>query len=139
MNRKIIFVVIPLLGYFGLWILGTILFLVYFDLFSVSLDLPYNTMIERIPALLAIATVPLCSFASFFLSTRVLLRKIALDTKAAFELGVVSLISTIGLDLLITVGIQRVDISLFPANFMYLFAYLVIVPSVVLAAYHKHS
>lgn len=135
------FIIIPILGYLGLWVLGTILFLVYFDLFGVSLNQSYNVMIQMIPALLAIATVPLCSFVSFFLTTRTVLRRLSkpLSVTAAFEIGIVSLMAAIGLDLLITVKLQGVNILVFPANLMYLFAYLVIVPSVVFAAYQKHT
>ncbi len=51
------------------------------------------------------------------------------------EVGVIALIATIILDLLITVVGEKIDVRIFPVNLMYLFAWLVIIPSVVLAGH----
>ena len=45
------------------------------------------------------------------------------------------IIATIILDLLITVVGEKIDVRIFPVNLMYLFAWLVIIPSVVLAGH----
>ncbi len=132
MKRRTVFVLVPLVGYLGLWILGTAAFLVYFAAFGVSMDLGYNAMIQRVPAFLAVVTVPLCSFASFFTTATVVLSRptVRFDGREALRLGFVSLLATVGLDLLITVAVERVDILAFPVDLMYLLAWLVIVPSV---------
>ncbi len=141
MRRATLFILLPLAGYLGLWILGTVAFLIYFAVFGVSMDLGYNDMILKVPAPLAIITVPVCSFASFFTTTTLVLRRsaVSLDTREVFQLGLVSLLATVGLDLLITVAIERVDVLAFPVNLMYLFAWLVIVPSVAWAGYQNRK
>lgn len=138
---KLAFILVPLVGYVGLWILGSILFLAYFSIFKVQMDSNYGAMIERVPVLLAVITVPLCSFASFFAATKFMLRKsgAVLDVVRIRQVAVISLLVTIGLDLLITVGLERTDILAFPVNLMYLFAWLVIVPSVILAGHQKRN
>jgi hypothetical protein len=134
MKKKSLFILIPLIGYIGLWILGSVLFLVYFEIFNIPMNLEYTVMIQRIPAVLAILTVPLCSSASFFITTKIMLRKfVSLNATEVFQVGIISLLFTIGFDLLITVIIEKVNILVFPVNLMYLFAWLVIVPSVILA------
>ena len=133
-----LFVLVPLIGYVGLWILGSVLFLAYFRLYNISIDLRHTVaMIQRVPAPLAIITVPVCSFVSFFLTTRIMIHAFTTPTNATMvlEVGVVSLIATIILDLLITVVGEKIDIRIFPVNLMYLFAWLVIIPSVVLAGH----
>ena len=139
MKRRTVFILVPLVGYLGLWILGTVAFLVYFAAFGVSMDLGYNAMIQAVPPPLAIVTVPLCSFASFFTTTTVVLRRPAtsLDAREVLPLAFLSLLATVGLDLLITVEIERVDILAFPVNLMYLFAWLVVVPSIAWAGYRN--
>lgn len=137
MRHRTVCILIPLTGYVGLWVLGSVLFLVYFGMFHISTDLGYVAMIQELPPLLAIVTVPLCSFASFFTATKVILRRsgLTLDAAQVFRVGVTSLLVTIGLDLLTTVAIEQIDILAFPVNLMYLFAWFVIVPSVVLAGH----
>jgi len=136
-NKKII--LIPIIGYFGLWILGSIFFVIYFKIFKVSMKLNNTAMIIGIPPLLSIFTVPICSFASFFLTTKIVLKnytgKIALVK--LFRIGIISLIFTIGLDLLITVVTQKVDILIFPINVMYILAWIIIIPTIILAGYQK--
>lgn len=133
-----LFVLIPLIGYVGLWILGSALFLAYFRLYSISVDLKHTiTMIQRVPTPLAIVTVPMCSFVSFFLTTRIMIHAFTTSANATMllDVGLVSLIVTIILDLLITVVGEKIDMRIFPVNLMYLFAWLVIIPSVVLAGH----
>lgn len=128
------FVLIPLIGYVGLWVLGIAFFLAYFKVFKVSMDLKHTlAMIQKVPPLLSIITVPVCSFLSFYVTTRLVL---GAHTHGAGDLlGVagVSLAATVVLDLLITVVGEKIDIRVFPVNLMYLLAWLVIIPSVVLA------
>jgi hypothetical protein len=131
-----VFILLPLIGYVGLWILGSALFLVYFKLFHISIDLKHTvTMIQKVPAFLAILTVPLCSFTAFFITTKLLLRASALsfDATKLLQVGIISLVCTIVLDLAITVVGEKINILAFPVNLMYLFAWLVIIPAVVLA------
>ena len=133
-----LFVLVPLIGYVGLWILGSAFFLAYFRLYNISIDLRHTVaMIQRVPAPLAIITVPVCSFVSFFLTTRIMIHTFTTPSNAIMLLwvGVVSLIATIILDLLITVVGEKIDVRIFPVNLMYLFAWLVIIPSVVLAGH----
>jgi len=139
MKNKNIFIFIPLIGYVGLWILGSVIFLVYFKIFNISIDLEYTVMIQKIPTLLAILTVPLCSLTSFFITTKILLQKnaVSLNIMNIFQIGIISLLFTIGLDLLITVVVQKINILVFPLNLMYLFAWLIIIPSIFLAGYSK--
>ncbi len=131
-----LFIVIPLAGYVILWISGSVFFLVYFKLFNVPIDLKNAVaMIRKLPAPLSLATVALCSFASFFATTKMMLEKAAVSPGASmlFEIGVVSLLCTVVLDLLITVVGERIDIRAFPVNAMYLLAWLAIIPGVLLA------
>ena len=124
-----LFVLVPLIGYAGLWILGGALFLVYFKLYNISIDLRHTVaMIQRVPAFLAIITVPVCSFISFFVTTRIMTHTFTTPANGIIllEVGVVSLIATIILDLLITVVGEKIDVRIFPVNLMYLFAWLVI-------------
>lgn len=135
LSNRAVFVLVPFAGYIGLWVLGSALFLVYFQAFGVPMSAGYNDMIQRIPAVLAIPTVPLCSVASFFAVTRAALRRssMPLDSQKLVLLGAASLLATVVLDLLITVLAEGVDILVFPISLMYLLAYLVIVPSVFVA------
>lgn len=129
------FVIIPIIGYAGLWVLASPLFVCYFKLFHVVLDIKHAAhMVGQIPRSLAIVTVPICSFASFFITTRVVsaVRAESLTVSRALEAGVVALAVTIVLDLLITVLAEKIDIRKFPLNLMYLLAYLVIIPAVLL-------
>ena len=141
MRRRTAFIVIPLGGYLGLWLLGSVAFLVYFAAYGASMDLGYNAMLQKIPPLLAIVTVPLCSFASFFTTTSVVMRgpAMSLDAREVLQLGFDSLLATVGLDLLITVAIEKVDILAFPVDLMYLFAWLVVVPSIAWAGYRNRG
>ena len=130
---KGVFVLIPLIGYAGLWLLGSAVFLVLFRLYNVTLDLKHTVaMIRKVPAPLAISTVPLCSFISFFTTATVMLPASATIAQT-LRVGIASLICTVVLDLLITVLGEKMDIRVFPVNLMYLFAWLVIIPAVVLA------
>lgn len=133
-----ILILIPLMGYAGLWIMGSLIFLIYFKLFKIPIDLKHTVaMIQKIPTLLAIITPLLCSFISFFITTRVILKILStsLDAIQLLQIGLISLLLTIGLDLLITVVGEKIDMSAFPVNLMYLFAWLAIVPAVILASY----
>ncbi len=106
-------ILIPLVGYAGLWILGSLMFLIYFKLFKIPIDLKHTVaMVQKIPVFLAIITVPLCSFISFFVTTRVILNElsISLDAIQLLQIGLISLLLTIGLDLLITVVGEKIDI-----------------------------
>lgn len=133
-----VFMLIPFAGYVGLWILASPLFLVYFKVFGIPVDLKNPVaMIRKVPAFLAIVTVPLCSFISFFIATKIILNEAATSLSAAqlLEVGIISLSCTIILDLLITVLGGKMDIRVYPVNLMYLLAWLVIIPSVVLAGH----
>ncbi len=132
------YITIAMVGYVGLWILGIICFLVYFMIFNVQLDLKHTVnMIQRIPSVLAISTVTACSFMSFFVTAWIVFHHFTTSepTISRFKIGIFSLATTIILDLLITVAGEKIDIRKFPVNWMYLFAWLVIVPSVVLAGF----
>ena len=126
---------IPLIGYAGLWLLASPLFVVFFKIFHVTIDLKHTgRMIEQVPSALAIVTVPVCSFVSFFATTRVAVHVLRsqLTGTQALQIGVISLMATIILDVLITVLGEKIDIRKFPLNLMYLFAYLVIIPAVLI-------
>ena len=136
MPNELIFFLIPLIGYVGLWLLGAVLFLFYFRLFKVQMDFKHPlAMIKKLPPILAVITVPLCSFASFFVTTKVVLMKLTspLSIAQLLQVGLVSLLFTIILDLLIKVVGEKVDIRISPINLMYLFAWLAIIPAIVLA------
>ncbi len=129
------FIVIPIIGYIGLWIFASPLFVMYFKLFHVAMDLKHTVrMIKQLPAILAIATVPVCSFVSFFVTTKVIEHTLhtLLTFTQAVQVGIVSLVVTIVLDVLITVLGEKIDIRKYPLNLMYLFAYLVIIPAVII-------
>lgn len=127
------FLLVPLAGYAGLWLAGIVAFLVFFRLWHVPVD-PRRPaeMIRRLPAPVAVATVPLCAFASFFVTAGAALPAGATAGQAALS-GVACLAWTIALDLLITVVGEKIDIRAFPLNAMYLAAWAVIVPAVMLA------
>lgn len=137
MKDSVVFVLIPIVGYVGLWILGSVLFLVYFRIFRVQKDSDYTAMIRKIPPVLAITTVPACSIASFLTTTRTILGifPASLTSEQLLVIGLISLFFTIGLDMLITVGLERINILAFPIDLMYVLAWVVIVPSVLLAGY----
>ncbi|MHB8213130.1 MAG: hypothetical protein ACYDGW_05775 [Vulcanimicrobiaceae bacterium] len=127
---------VPLVGYASLWISGSLIFLIYFKIFDIPTDLKHTVaMIRKLPAPLAIVTVPICSFMSFFIATEILRRETAVSFDAAklLHVGIISVLVTIVLDVLITVVGEKMDIRVFPVNLMYLFAWLVIIPAVVLA------
>ena len=129
------FIVIPIIGYIGLWIFASPLFVMYFKLFHVVMDLKHTVhMIKQLPALLAIVTVPVCSFVSFFITTKAIEHTLntLLTFEQAVQVGIVSLVVTIFLDVLITVLGEKIDIREYPLNLMYLFAYLVIIPAVII-------
>lgn len=129
-----LFILIPIIGYVCLWILASPLFVMCFKLFHVAIDLKHTVrMVKQLPAVLAIATVPICSFISFFVTTKVTIYALhaQLTTMQAIQIGFVSLAVTIVLDALITVLGEKIDIRKYPLNLMYLFAYLVIIPAVV--------
>lgn len=134
----IVSILIPVIGYIGLWVMGSALFLLYFRVFHIEVDLRNTVaMIRRVPVTLAIITVPTCSFVSFFgavkLTMKILPQK--LSDGRLLEIGMICVLSTVILDLLITVLGEKIDIMIFPVNLMYLLAWLVIVPSVLLAGH----
>ncbi len=131
---KDLFILIPLIGYAGLWLLGSAAFLAFFRLFKIPLDLRHTAaMIRNLPAPLAVLTVPLCSFLSFFATAKAILPASVTLTQA-LQAGLASLAWTVALDLAITAAGEKLDIRAFPLNLMYLFAWLVIIPAVLLAA-----
>jgi hypothetical protein len=139
MKDRNIFVLIPVIGYIGLWILGSAAFLAYFKIFNVLMESDYTAMIQRLPPALAILTVPFCSFTSFFLATRVVLRRasICLNARRSLQVGATSLVFTMAMDLLLMEFVEKISILAFPIDLMYLFAWLIIIPSVVLAGYQR--
>ncbi len=130
-----VFVLIPVIGCVLLWILGSIFFLVYFRVFKVQKNLGYVDMIKSVPAYLAILTVPICSILSFYVTTRIMLEifNAAISYWTGLEVGVAALMFTVVVDLIVTPLIEKVSIRAFPLNFMYLFAWIVIIPSVLVA------
>jgi hypothetical protein len=129
-----LFLFVPLVGYTGLWLLASPLFLLYFKLFHIAMDFKHTArMVKQVPAVLAIVTVPVCSFVSFWATTQIYGTAVHrhLTAGQALQVGLVSLAVTIVLDMLITVLGEKIDIRKFPLNLMYLLAYLVIVPAVV--------
>ncbi|MGO9482347.1 MAG: hypothetical protein ACLP05_11290 [Candidatus Kryptoniota bacterium] len=133
-NRPALFI-IPSAGYAGLWLLGGAAFLIYFRIYNVSMGSDDVEMIRKIPSLLAILTVPVCTFVSFVVTGKVVFSKLARDIRKGMvnQTAGFCVLFTVAMDLLITVLIQRMDILLFPLNLMYLFAWLIIFPSVVVA------
>lgn len=132
---RVAFVLVPIAGYVGLWVLGSVMFLVYFRILRVPVDLKNAVaMIRKVPPILSIVTVPTCSFLSFFFCAKLVTGEIsvALTGWRLLEIGVVSLLCTVALDLLITVLGEKIDIRVFPVNLMYLFAWLIIIPAVML-------
>jgi len=129
--------VVPILGYIGLWLLAAPLFILYFKIYKIPVDMKQTVrMIQKLPAWLTIITVPICSFLSFFFVTKAVfyLRLALMNAVPTWELGLASLVVTIILDILITVIGEKINILKYPVNLMYLFAYLAIVPAVLLAA-----
>ncbi len=134
MGPRDAFVLVPLIGYVGLWGLGIALFLAYFRIFKVTMDLRHTlAMIQKVPAPLSIVTVPACSFVAFFTAERLVLGSPVHGATDLLGIAAVSLAATIVLDVLITVVGEKIDIRAFPVNLMYLLAWLVIIPSVMLA------
>ena len=132
---RIAFVLVPIAGYVGLWVLGSVVFLVYFRILRVPVDLKNAVaMIRKVPPIMSILTVPACSFLSFFVCAKLVSRgiSVALTGWRLLEIGVVSLLCTVVLDLFITVLGEKIDIRVFPVNLMYLFAWLIIIPAVML-------
>ncbi len=136
MTNELVFILIPLIGYIGLWLLGIVFFLIYFKLFRIRMDYKHPlAIVKKLPSALAIATVPICSFVSFFITTKVVLAELHLFVSVIqlLPVGVASLLFTIILDLLITVLGEKIDVRSFPLNLMYLLAWFVIVPAIILA------
>ena len=137
MSNLTLFIIIAAIGYLGLWILGSLLFLFYFKLFKVSIDLKHVVnMIRKLPATISILTVPTCSFISFFFVTKMSLGILVLsvNTTEIIQLDFICLLITIILDLLITVFGEKVDIRIYPVNLIYVLAWLAIIPAVFLGA-----
>jgi len=126
-----LFVIVPVIGYCGLWAIGIALFLVYFGAFHVPIGSDYTAMILSLPSPLSIATVLIASFVSFFTTAR-----IAVRPKSAFRKGIlvgiaiVSFAVTVCLDLLTAVAIERANILLFPVDVMYFGAWIMVIPAV---------
>ncbi len=99
----------------------------------------YTTMIQSIPPVLTVISVPVSGFVGFFTITRITLRKLltSLNRKTLLQIGIVSMLSTVLLDLLITGVIEKVNILLFPINVMYLAGWLIVIPSVLSAGYRR--
>ncbi len=134
MKNKWAIWLIPPIAYISLWILGSVAFLIYFRVFAISMALDYTGMIQQLPPILTILTVPVCCFIAFFVTARVIFARVApLDSQTALRIGVASLIFTIALDLLISVAIEKIDILAFPVNLMYLLAWIAIIPTIFLA------
>ncbi len=130
-----VYALIPVIGYVGLWLLGSLFFLIYFKICKVPVRSDYTAMIQKIPPIIAIVTVPACSFISFFITTGIVLgwHTLSQNMLNLLLIGVISLVVTICLDLLITVRMEKVRIRTYPINLMYLFAWLVIIPAIILA------
>lgn len=135
MASMVAYVLVPLIGYMGLWAMGIALFLAYFRLFRIRVDVRRPAaMIDELPPYLAIATVPVCSFISFFVTAKAIVHLFGLPPGAAMLwIALDALSATVILDALITVGLEKVDIRSFPLSLMYALAWIVIVPAVMLA------
>lgn len=114
-------------------------FLALFRLSRVTPDLTKAAgMIRTVPAAAAVATVPACSFR-LLLHHRPARPPPAVTTGRALLAGLTSLACTIILDLLISVLAERIDIRTWPVSLMYLLAWLVIIPAVLLASPWPHG
>lgn len=136
LRRSAALLLVPIIGYLGLWILGSALFLIYFRVFNVPMQSNDTWMISRVPAGLSIITVPICSFTSFGLATRMAFASMrtAPTEGERFAIGLISLIFTIGMDLATTVLIAKMNLLIFPVDLMYLLAWAVIIPAVLLGS-----
>jgi hypothetical protein len=134
-KRTLAYFLIPVIGYLGLWILGTVLFLLYFALFHISFTLGNTEMIKQVPPVLSITTVALCSFISFFITGRIIFKITdgQRTMKKVILIAVVSFFSTILFDVLITAVIEKIDILAFPMNVMYGLAWIAVIPAVLLS------
>ena len=135
LNNILFFVLVPIIGYIFLWILGGVFFLTYFRILSLPASLDYTEKIRRVPPYVSITTVPLCSSISFYLTTKLLL-ELHLSTGSLLvlvETGILALVFTVIIDLIVTPKIEKIEIRAYPMNLMYLLAWTVIIPSVLLA------
>jgi hypothetical protein len=99
-----------------LWLAGLALFLVFLRLWHMPPD-PRRPveMIRRLPASAAVAGVPLCAFASFFVTASAALPA-RVTTRQAAVSGAACLAWTIALDPLLTVTDEKINIRAFPAG-----------------------
>ena len=128
------------MGYILLWILASPIFLLYFEIFHVPLDLEHITsIIKEIPPVYAIFTAPICCVIAFLMTTYFILSKYptTLKNKKLLEIGIISVLFTLFIDILTTVLIEQVNIFVYPINVMYLFVYIAIIPSILISAYIK--
>jgi len=134
MKTRTFVVLVPILGYVGIWILGALSFLLYFRVFNVAMRSDYVAMIRMVPAALSIVTVTICSFLSFYLTAWILRKRLTAppSAKQRVLVAVISLTFTVAMDLFTTVLIERMNILIFPVNLMYLSAWTVIIPAVLL-------
>lgn len=135
MNDMVFSILVSILGYIFLWTLGSLLFLTYFRIFTVPSNIDYTEKVRKIPHFISIATVPLCSILSFYLATKLLLVVFPASGNMVIlaETGAIALVFTVVIDLVVTPLIEKIKISTYPMNLMYLFAWIVIIPSVLLA------
>ncbi len=115
--------------------MGIVLFLFYFRIFNIPMQSEYTVMIQKLPAVLAVVTVPICSFGSFLATAKILVGKVseAITAGTMVKIGLFSLVFTVAMDLLTTVVAEKMNILLFPVDLMYLFAWLAIIPANLLA------
>ncbi len=135
MNELALFILVPISGYVLLWILGSMFFLTYFKMFRLPSNLDYAEKLRRIPPFISIITVTLCSIVSFYLMTKLLLDLYLTPGNMVLlaETGSIALVFTVTIDLIVTPRIEKIKIGAYPMNLMYLFAWIVILPSVLLA------
>ena len=140
-NDQKIFVFIPVMGYILLWVLASPIFLLYFELFHVPLDLVHITsIIKEIPPVYAIFTAPICCIISFLIATFIILNKyqVTINKNKLLEIGVVSVLFTLVVDIITTVLFEQVNILVYPINAMYLLVYITIIPSILISGYIKN-
>ena len=105
------------MGYILLWILASPIFLLYFEIFHVSLDLVHITsIIMDIQPVYAISTAPICCVIALLITTYVVHSKypVTMNNKKLIEIGIISVLFKFVVDIITSVLFEEVNILVYP-------------------------
>ena len=90
---------------------------------------------------MSILSVPIASFISFYFITKIIHKIKYLESRIneLTTISVTSLLFTIGMDLFSTVDVEKIDIITFSIKLLYLTAWIVIFPVIILGGHRENN